>query len=356
MSGYLGTDMKALINKLYEHNQITINELLYLLSNMDTQHEKYLFRLADITRKKFYGDKVYIRGLIEFSSYCKSTCKYCGLRRQNKTAERRRMTKDEIISCCKTGYSLGIKTFVLQSGEDPAFSDESLTDIISDIKARFPNTAVTLSIGERSKSSYKRLFDAGTDRYLLRHETADKNLYELLHPKMSYENRIRCLHDLKDIGYQSGSGFIVGVPGQTEETIAKDLILLKEIRPSMIGIGPFIPHPHTPLADYSAGSVRKTLWCMAIARLLVPDALIPVTTALAVLNPDDGWGLGLKAGANVIMPNLTPTEHKGSYEIYKGKSSLQDSAKKDLERINWHIKKAGYETDMGRGDHVDWSK
>lgn len=347
--------MRALIDKLYENNEITKEEILYLLSNMDTDSEKYLFKLADITRKKFYQDKVYIRGLIEFSSFCKSTCKYCGLRVQNKTAERRRMTKDEIILCCKAGYSLGIKTFVLQSGEDPIFSDEKLTDIISDIKIRFPDAAITLSIGERSKSSYIKLFDAGADRYLLRHETADKNLYELLHPKMSYENRIRCLHDLKDIGYQSGSGFIVGVPGQTEETIAKDLKLLKEIHPSMLGIGPFIPHPQTPLSNYPTGSVRKTLWCMAIARLLVPDALIPVTTALAVLHPDDGWEMGLKAGANVIMPSLTPTEHKGSYEIYKGKSGLQDSAKKDLQRIKEQIKKAGYRTDMGRGDHVDWT-
>lgn len=346
--------MRALINKLYEHNEITEDELLYLLSNMDAEHEKYLFRLADITRKKHYEDNVYIRGLIEFSSFCKSTCKYCGLRRQNKT-ERLRMTKDEIISCCKSGYSLGVRTFVLQSGEDPVFSDENLTDIISNIKARFPDVAITLSIGERSKNSYIKLFDAGADRYLLRHETADKNLYELLHPKMSFQNRIRCLRDLKDIGYQSGSGFIVGVPGQSDGTIVKDLKLLKELHPSMIGIGPFIPHPLTPLANYPTGSVRKTLWCMAIARLLVPDSLIPVTTALAVLHPDDGWGIGLKAGANVIMPSLTPTEHKGNYEIYEGKSSLQDGAKKDLQRIKEHIKKAGYKTDMGRGDHVDWA-
>lgn len=347
--------MKALIDKLYEYNEITKDEILYLLINMDTEHEKYLFKLADITRKRFYQDKVYIRGLIEFSSFCKSTCKYCGLRVQNKTAERRRMTKDEIISCCKTGYSLGIKTFVLQSGEDPVFSDENLTDIISDIKAQFSDAAVTLSIGERSRRSYKRLFDAGADRYLLRHETADKNLYDALHLGMSFENRMCCLRDLKDIGYQSGSGLIVGVPGQTDETLAQDLILLKKLCPSMIGMGPFIPHPLTPLANYPTGSVKKTLWCMAIARMLVPDALIPVTTALAVLQPYDGWGMGLRVGANVIMPNLTPSEHKGSYEIYKGKSSLQDSARKDLQHIKEHIKKAGYKTDMGRGDHVDWA-
>lgn len=347
--------MKALINKLYQNNELTKNEIMYLLLNMNTEHEKYLFNLTDITRKKHYKDKVYIRGLIEFSSFCKNTCKYCGLRRQNKTAERLRMTKDEIISCCTTGHSLGVRTFVLQSGEDSVFTDASLTDIISDIKARFPDAAITLSIGERSKSSYIKLFGAGADRYLLRHETADKNLYESLHPNMSFENRIRCLCDLKDIGYQSGSGFIVGVPGQTDETIAKDLKLLKEIHPSMIGIGPFIPHGSTPLAKCPQGSVQKTLWCMAIARLLIPDALIPVTTALAVLHPDDGWGMGLKAGANVIMTNLTPSEHKGSYEIYEGKSSLQDSAKKDLEHINEHIKKVGYSTDMGRGDHVAWT-
>lgn len=348
--------MKALINKLYELNDLTENEILYLLLNMDTDSQQYLFKLADISRKKFYEDKVYVRGLIEFSSFCKNTCKYCGLRRQNKTAQRIRMTKEDIISCCNAGYSLGIRTFVLQSGEDSFFNNNKLADIVTEIKRCFPSAAITLSIGERDKESYKRLFEAGADRFLLRHETADKSLYNDLHQGMSFENRLRCLRDLKNIGYQSGSGFIVGVPGQTDQTIAKDLILLKELYPSMIGIGPFIPHPLTPLSNYPTGSVKKTLWCMAIARLLVPDALIPVTTALAVLQPSDGWDIGLKAGANVIMPNLTPPKLKESYEIYKGKSILQDSAKKDLERINKHIKKSGYKTDIGRGDHVFWTR
>ena len=344
--------MDSMIYKLYETNDLKKEEILFMLKNMNSEYKSILFRLAAAMRKKHYGDAVFIRGLIEFSSFCKNACKYCGLRKNNTALKRYRMTKEQIIACCKMGYGLGIRTFVLQSGEDAFFSDDILIDIIERIKTQFPDTAVTLSIGEREKDSYCRLFEAGADRFLIRHETADRELYHEMHPDMSYDNRLRCLCDLKDIGYQNGSGFIVGLPGQIDEILASDLSLLKKLHPHMIGLGPFIQHKSTPLAGYPNGSVEKTRICMAIARLLVPDALIPVTTALAVLRPQDGWEFGLKAGANVIMTNLTPWEYRQGYDIYEGKSKLNDEAKYSLDQIKANIRHAGLSVSMERGDHV----
>lgn len=344
--------MRNLVKKLYRENDLSYDEILTLLSGMDDELTSELFRLADITRRRYYSDKVHIRGLVEVSSYCKNTCKYCGLRRQNTSLARYRMTRDEVLDCCEAGYNLGINTFVLQGGEDPYLTDDKIASIISDIKGRYPDVAVTLSLGEMTRSSYQKLYDAGADRYLLRHETIDRALYEELHPSMSYQNRLQCLDDLKDIGYQNGSGFIVGLKGQSDETLARDLIYLKETRPHMIGVGPFIPHGMTPLADAPMGSVRKTLICMAMVRLLVPDVLMPVTTALSVLRPKDGLEMGLKAGANVIMLNFTPQGYREGYQIYDGKSNVRDVVGKGLMEVENNIANSGYEMNMSRGDNV----
>lgn len=342
--------MRNLIKKLYRVNDLCYDEILSLLSGMDDELTSELFHHADITRRRYYSDKVYIRGLVEISSYCKNTCKYCGLRRQNTSLARYRMTEDEVLDCCEAGYNLGIRTFVLQGGDDPYLTNDKIGSIISNIKGRYPDVAVTLSLGEMTRSSYQKLFDAGADRYLLRHETIERALYEELHPSMSHQNRLRCLDDLKDIGYQNGSGFIVGLKGQSDETLAQDLIYLKETSPHMIGVGPFIPHGMTPLADAPMGSVRKTLICMAMVRLLVPDVLMPVTTALSVLRPKDGLEMGLKAGANVIMLNFTPQGYREGYQIYDGKSNVGDVVGKGLVEIESNIANAGYEMNMSRGD------
>lgn len=347
--------VERLIEKLFKTSSLGYDEIIYILDNLDARNRELLFRYANIRRIENYGKKVYLRGLIEFSNYCKNNCMYCGIRRDNIKAERYRLTPEEILECCTTGYGLGYRTFVLQSGEDPFYTDDLLSHIISSIKEHFPDCAVTLSIGERSYDSYKRLFDAGADRFLLRHETASKKLYQKLHPGMSFENRRRCLEDLKKIGYQVGAGFIVGLPGQTNEVLAMDLLFLKELEPHMVGIGPFIVHPDTPLKDFPDGTADKTFICLALIRLLLPGVLLPATTALRVADAR-GMEKGLEAGANVIMPNLTPARVRGKYELYKGKPNVKDDAGKYLAHIKRGVEDAGYEIDMGRGDHKDWER
>ncbi len=347
--------MKNLLLKLHETNFLTKNELLYLLTNIDKECEKELFRLSDLTRQKYYSNKVYFRGLIEFSNYCKNTCKYCGLRSQNKNVERYRLSTQEILNCCDDGYKMGLRTFVLQSGEDAYFTEDMLVVIAKRIKDEFPDVALTYSIGEKSKTCYEKLFNAGADRFLLRHESANRNLYEGLHPNMSFENRLNCLKNLKSIGYQAGSGFIVGLPDQTDEIIAEDLSLLKKLDLQMVGIGPFVPQSDTPLCDCKSGSSNKTLLCLAIVRLLLPKTLIPATTALAVVSKD-GWINGVKIAANVIMLNLSPPSAKDKYRIYNGKNSLPDSAKESLNSTIDKLNKEGFVADMSKGNYPDWER
>lgn len=348
-------DIKKIIKKLYDNNNATSEELLFLLNNLDGTSKEELIEKAHLTRLGTYGDKVYIRGLIEFTNYCVRDCLYCGIRKSNSKADRYRLTYDDIMECTDIGDKLGYKTYVLQGGEDPYFTDEKLIEIIKGIKAKYPENAITLSIGERSYSSYKKLFEAGADRYLLRHETANKELYEALHPGASFENRRKCLENLKEIGYQIGAGFMVGLPNQTDEDLVKDLLYIKELQPHMCGIGPFIPHKDTELKNEKAGTVEKTIIMLALIRLLLPNVLLPSTTALGSIDPL-GREKGLKAGGNVVMPNLSPTSVREKYSLYDGKICTGDEAAECRVCIENRINKAGFKLEISRGDNVSWER
>lgn len=328
----------------------------YLCEKAPTDELSELSLLAGEARKASYGDRVFFRGLIEFASYCKNDCYYCGLGRSNGKAVRYRLTKDEILDCCRTGYALGFRTFVLQSGEDVFFSDMVLCGIVAGIKGLFPDCAVTLSVGERSCDSYRRLFAVGADRYLLRHETANKAHYAKLHPpEQTLKNRIRCLYDLKEIGYQVGAGFMVGSPFQTYETLAEDIIFLRELQPHMVGIGPFIPHKDTRFAGFSSPPSKMTLILLSLVRCLLPKVLMPATTALATADMN-GREKGLLAGVNVVMPNLTPYERRKDYSLYDNKLSTGSEAAEGLSVLKQQIKDLGLEPDFSRGDHADFQK
>lgn len=325
----------------------TDNELLDILGT--DKYDNVLFKKADAVRREIYGNEVYIRGLIEFTNYCKNNCFYCGIRSGNKSAQRYRLSHDEILACCKEGYSLGFRTFVLQGGEDTYYTDKMICEIVSDIKSLYPDCAVTLSIGEKSYESYKAFFDAGANRYLLRHETADETHYSKLHPhEMSLKNRKECLFNLKEIGYQVGSGFMVGSPFQTLENIVCDLRFLQELDPDMIGIGPYITHAQTPFKDYKNGSLDLTLRLVSILRLMFPHALIPSTTALGTIAPN-GRELGLKAGANVVMPNLSPVSVRKLYDLYENKICTGEEAAQCRGCLQRRVESAGYKivTDVG---------
>lgn len=347
--------MRKLIDKLYRENNLSREELIYLLNNIDENNKKYLISKANETRIKNYDKKVYMRGLLEFTNYCKRNCAYCGIRAENKKANRYRLSKEEILSCCREGHRLGYRTFVLQGGEDDYYTDDKIVEIVKGIKDEFSDCAVTLSIGEKSYKSYKKYYNAGADRYLLRHETASKDLYEKLHPGASFENRIRCLWDLKDIGYQVGAGFMIGLPGQTNEDFVNDLIFLKELKPHMVGIGPFIPQKDTPLGGEKGGTADKTVLMLAFIRLFLPQVLLPATTALGTIEPE-GREKGLKAGANVVMPNLSPTSVREKYALYDGKICTGDEAAECRMCIEGRIKEAGFFVDMSRGDNKLWRR
>jgi len=342
--------MEVLLGKLYEHNVLTKEEIVFFLRHLTPDLKKRLFRLAEETRKKHYNESVYLRGLIEFSNFCKQDCLYCGLRRSNPRAERYRLTGEEILECAAEGYRLGYRSFVLQSGEDFRFTEERMISIVTSMKTRFPDAAITLSMGERSEAFYRALYDAGADRYLLRHETASRSLYKSLHPGMSYDNRINCLHILQEIGYQVGAGFMVGLPGQTAGHLAEDLLFLKELHPEMIGIGPFIPHSATPLKDTAGGTLQDTLVMIAMARLFVPDVLMPATTAMGTLDPL-GREKALAAGANVVMPILSPLNVRRKYALYENKICTGDDASLCRNCIEMRIAVSGYKLDLTRGDH-----
>ncbi|MGG7078104.1 [FeFe] hydrogenase H-cluster radical SAM maturase HydE [Clostridium sardiniense] len=344
-----------IINKLYKEHNASREELLYLLDNITDEDQEYLIEKANDIRMKNYSNKVYMRGLIEFTNYCKKDCMYCGIRKSNKNADRYRLTFDEIIQCADIGDKLGYKTYVLQGGEDAYFTDERMIEIIKEIKKRHPNNAITLSLGERSYESYKKLYAAGADRYLLRHETASKHLYDKLHPGASFEERMQCLRNLKEIGYQAGAGFMVGLPGQTNEDLVNDLLFVKEFKPEMCGIGPFIPQKDTPLGEKIGGTLEKTVIMLAIIRLLLPDVLLPASTALGSVDPL-GREKGIKAGGNVVMPNLSPTEVRDKYALYDGKICTGDEAAECRMCIEGRMRRFGYEVEVNRGDNVKWLK
>ncbi|MEC9488856.1 MAG: [FeFe] hydrogenase H-cluster radical SAM maturase HydE [Halanaerobium sp.] len=347
--------MKKILEKLNSTNNLTKDELIGLLDHFQsnsegTEDRETLYNYATQARLQAYGKKVYLRALLEFSSYCKNSCHYCGLRKANRKAGRYRLSPMEIIECSEASYNLGYRTIVLQSGEDLYFQDTILGSLIREIKRRCPGMAVTLSIGERSRHSYEYLYKSGADRFLLRHETVNPHLYRRLHPGMDQGARLQCLQDLKDIGYQVGAGFIVGLPGQNNRTLADELLYIKALEPDMVGIGPFIPHPETPLGSMEPGSSQLTLAVLALARLLLPETLLPITTALNTLDPLS-WEKGLQAGANVLMPNITPPVMRDKYELYEGKKNTDVSHLKD---IKVRIEDAGFEVDMSCGDSLKW--
>lgn len=329
-----------IIKKLIKNRNLSDSELKAMINTCAFDRE--LFAEADKKRREIYGDEVYIRGLIEFTNYCRKNCFYCGIRCSNRNAERYRLSKEEILECCEEGYRLGFRTFVLQGGEDPFYGDSVICEIVSEIRSRFPDCAITLSIGEKSKKSYKAFFDAGANRYLLRHETASAEHYKRLHPdSMSLENRKQCLFNLKEIGYQVGSGFMVGSPYQTVDNLIADLRFLQELEPDMIGIGPFITHCDTPFAAFENGSLELTLRMISILRLMFPYALIPSTTALGTIHPQ-GRELGLKAGANVVMPNLSPTGVRELYSLYENKICTGEEAAQCRGCLERRVASAGY--------------
>lgn len=344
--------MKNLIDKLEKNQILSKEEFVRLLAISEKDDIDYLTERAKCIRDDIYGKRVFIRGLIEISNYCKNDCYYCGIRRSNKNAQRYRLSKEQILSCCENGYELGFRTFVMQGGEDAFFKDEVVYDIVSSIKERYPDCAVTLSLGERSTESYRKMKEAGADRYLLRHETFDNTHYNKLHPvELDPENRKRCLRDLKALGYQTGTGIMVGSPYQTLENIAEDLLFIKELNPEMIGIGPFIPHKDTPFKDFESGTMEMTLRLISILRLLCPKALIPATTALGTISPQ-GREKGILAGANVIMPNLSPKEDRKKYMLYNDKLSDGEEAAEGLNKLKESMRKIGYEIVEDRGDCI----
>jgi biotin synthase len=343
-------DMKYLVDRLEEQGILTKDEFVTLLSGLSETDTEYLRQRARDTAKRYFGNAIYTRGLIEFTNYCKNDCYYCGIRRSNRSVERYRLTNEEILSCCKQGYELGFRTYVLQGGEDLSYSDDDIVAMIKAIKKEYPDCAITLSIGERSYESYLKYYEAGADRYLLRHETANEAHYNKLHPEnLSLSNRKQCLWSLKEIGYQVGAGFMVGSPYQTLENLAEDLLFLKELSPEMIGIGPFLPHHETPFADQAKGSMEQTLILISILRLMLPNALIPATTALGTIHPT-GREEGILSGANVVMPNLSPTTVRKKYELYDNKICTGDEAAECRFCLDRRMKKIGYELVVNRGD------
>lgn len=345
--------MFSLIDKLEKNQVLSKAEYSYLIENHTYEVDEYLFEKARKIREKYYGKDIYIRGLIEFSNYCKNDCLYCGIRCSNRKANRYRLTKDEILQCCHEGYELGFRTFVLQSGEDNFFTDAKLFDIISTIKNDFSDCALTLSIGEKTYEQYKSYFDAGADRYLLRHETANREHYGKLHPdSLSLDNRMQCLWNLKEIGYQVGTGFMVGSPFQTAENLADDMLFIKELKPHMVGIGPFISHKDTPFCEMKSGTMEQTLFMIGLIRLTLPYALIPSTTALGTINPN-GREKGILAGANVVMPNLSPTFVRKKYMLYDNKICTGDESAQCRHCLEQRMKSIGYNVVVSRGDSAE---
>ena len=342
-----------LAEKLIQNGTLTKEEYVELLHTITVEEKEMLKRRAVCLREEYYGNNIYIRGLIEFTNYCKNNCYYCGIRAENKNVSRYRLSKEEILSCCEHGYQLGFRTFVLQGGEDTYYNDDKMVDIVADIHKKYPDCAITLSLGERSFESYKRLKEAGADRYLLRHETADKVHYESLHPQtMRFENRQKCILELKQLGYQVGVGFMVGSPNQTKEHIAKEFLFLKELEPHMVGIGPFIPHHSTPFKDETQGNVEDTLLYLSMIRIILPKVLLPATTALGTLDKM-GREKGILSGANVIMPNLSPLKERKKYELYNNKLCTGEETAEGIRDLEKKLSSIGCKIVCHRGDVID---
>lgn len=342
---------RDILSKIEQEQMISREELEELLTTTDQELIEELYRRARATAGKYYGKEIYLRGLIEFTNYCKNNCYYCGIRCGNEKAQRYRLTMDQILSCCESGWELGFRTFVLQGGEDGYYTDEKLIRLIRRIKESYPDCALTLSIGEKSEESYRAYREAGADRYLLRHETACEEHYRKLHPaEMSGENRRNCLRILKKLGYQTGAGFMVGSPFQTVDDLVEDFLFLKDLDPEMVGIGPFIAHQDTPFHDRESGTLEDTLFYLALLRLMLPNVLLPATTALGTIHPK-GRELGVRSGANVVMPNLSPVSVRKKYMLYDGKICTGDEAAECRYCLSRRMEAIGCQIVTDRGDY-----
>ena len=342
---------KKLIDKLYKEKKLELKEWEQLLGTFTDEDRAYAGNIARNIAVSKFGKKIFFRGIVEFTNICRNNCKYCGIRRGNKNLVRYRLTKNEILDCCNDGYKAGYRTFVLQGGEDMFFTDEKMVDIISSIHEKYPDCAITLSIGERERESYEKFFKAGATRFLLRHETADEDHYNKLHPaELSWKHRMNCLKNLKDIGYQTGCGPMIGSPYQSVTTLAEDMVFMGEFKPAMIGTGPFIPHHDTPFKDFPSGNVNTTLMVLSLCRIMLPDVLLPATTALGTAK-NNGRQEGVLAGANVIMPNLSPVNVRKNYMLYDHKKITGDDAGENLKLIQDNMKEIGYEVVIDKGDY-----
>lgn len=345
--------LQTLVDKLEAQNRLNREEWIQLIKRRTPKLAQYIFEKARKIRQAYYGTDVYIRGLIEFTNYCKNDCYYCGIRRSNSRAHRYRLSEEQILRCCHQGYTLGFRTFVLQGGEDGYFTDERMVSLVKEIRKNYPDCAITLSIGERSYDSYLALFEAGADRYLLRHETWDEKHYRLLHPPaLSAKHRQQCLWDLKKIGYQVGTGYMVGSPFQTAENLADDMLFLEKLNPQMVGIGPFIPHHDTPFKDQAAGTLELTLYMLGLIRLMLPKVLLPATTALGTID-EKGRELGILAGANVVMPNLSPENVRKDYLLYDNKICTGSEAAECRMDLENRMHAIGYQVVCHRGDSLN---
>lgn len=345
--------LQTLVDKLEAQNNLNREEWIQLIEGRTPKLAQYIFEKARKIRQAYYGTDVYIRGLIEFTNYCKNDCYYCGIRRSNSRAHRYRLSEEQILRCCHQGYTLGFRTFVLQGGEDAYFTDERMVNLVKEIRKNYPDCAITLSIGERSYDSYLALFEAGADRYLLRHETWDEEHYRLLHPPaLSAKHRQQCLWDLKKIGYQVGTGYMVGSPFQTAENLADDMLFLEKLNPQMVGIGPFIPHHDTPFKDQAAGTLELTLYMLGLIRLMLPKVLLPATTSLGTID-EKGRELGILAGANVVMPNLSPENVRKDYLLYNNKICTGSEAAECRMDLENRMHAIGYQVVCHRGDSLN---
>ena len=346
-------NLHELIDRLHKEHTLTRGEFITLIKERDEENASYLASLAREEAVKIYGNGVFPRGLVEFTNYCKNNCYYCGIQGSNQHANRYRLSKDEILSACENGYQLGYRSFVLQGGEDPHYSDDVMVPIVSEIRKRYQDCAITLSLGERSKESYQKYYDAGADRYLLRHEAATPELYQKLHPEsLSLENRIQCLWNLKEIGYAVGTGFMVGSPYQTVENLVDDLLFIQKLDPQMVGIGPFVPHHDTKFKDYPSGTVELTTYLTSILRLMNPHLLLPATTALGTIDPR-GREKGILAGANVVMPNLSPVAVRKDYSLYDNKICTGEEAAECAGCLGRRLASIDYELVFTRGDYIE---
>lgn len=343
------SDLPALLERLERTHSLSLSEYEALIRGQTDELARLAAERADAVRRLIYGTDVYVRGLIEVGNVCQNDCYYCGIRRSNARCERYALTEEEILSCCREGYALGFRTFVLQGGEGAAPIDR-VCRLVSRIRAGYPDCAITLSLGEYERADYLRLYEAGANRYLLRHETADRTHYERLHPSgMSFERRMNCLRELKQIGFQVGCGFMVGSPFQTAGTLARDLKFIEEFHPDMCGIGPFIPQKDTPFGSYPAGTAAQTIYLLSLIRLIEPTVLLPATTALGTIDPH-GREKGIQAGANVVMPNLSPLAVRKKYALYDHKISTGDESAQCLDSLRRSMNAIGYQVVEARGD------